>query len=122
MIITLAIGSFSSLLGLGGGILIVPYLRVSGIAIKQAIGVSTACIFTLGFIGSLSYAINGIWLIGTDAYRIGFVYWPAFIAISLGGMLFAPLGASLTAKLAVKYLNVIFIVCIAVAAIKLIFF
>jgi uncharacterized membrane protein YfcA len=118
-VITFLIGAFCSMLGLGGGILMVPYLRLAGMSTKHAIGTSTACILPNAIVGTISYALNGMNLTEVHAYNSGFIYWPAFFGISAASILFAPLGAYFTPKIPSKYLNMIFVFFILFSAVKL---
>lgn len=97
-IVTLCIGAFSSFLGLGGGILLVPYLHRRGIPLKQAIATATACVFPAALAGAASYMIMDVNTENPIAMHTGYIYWPAFLGISMMSTLFAPLGARLTHK------------------------
>lgn len=123
--ITFFIGGFCSMLGLGGGILMIPYLRLMGMPTKQAIGTSTACILPNAIVGTISYVLNGLNDLNSmnlpqlHHYNSGFIYWPAFFGISAASIIFAPLGAYLTPAIPSKYLNIIFVFFILFSALKL---
>lgn len=96
-----SIGILCGSLGLGGGILLVPYLNWCGIPLKQAIATATACILPAALVGAGS---------------TGFIYWPAFLGIGIMSVLFAPLGATLTRRAPARALTAAFsILLIAVA-------
>jgi uncharacterized membrane protein YfcA len=112
----LCIGILSGLLGLGGGILLVPYLHWRGIPLKNAIATATACIVPAALIGAVSYMMMDVRAGTSIASNTGYVYWPAFFGISLTSMLFAPLGAHLTQKTSAPALQAAFsILLIAIA-------
>ena len=119
MFITFIIGGLCSMLGLGGGILMVPYLRLTGMSTTHAIGTSTACILPNAIVATISYAFNGMHSTEVHAFSSGFIYWPAFLGISAASMLFAPIGAYFTPKIPAIYLNIIFVFFILLSAIKL---
>jgi hypothetical protein len=113
---TLCIGVLSGLLGLGGGVLLVPYLHLRGIPLKNAIATATACIVPAAMLGAVSYMMMNVSVGNAIASNTGYIYWPAFFGISLTSMLFAPLGAHLTKKTSAPALKAAFsILLIAIA-------
>lgn len=103
------IGAVSSLVGIGGGTLSVPFMTWCNVKLHQAIGTSAAIGLPIAIAGTLGYIANG-W--GARAalpdYSLGFVYVPALAAIVATSMLTAPLGARLAHRLPVKKLKKIF--------------
>lgn len=113
------LGGFSSLLGIGGGTLMVPLLTLFSYPIHKA--VSTASLF--GLVISIPATIGYI-LIGWDVPNLpvastGYVNWLGFIALVPMTMLFAPLGVKLAYKLNVKQLKVVFAIFLAFVGIKM---
>lgn len=102
----LATSWLSAMLGVGGGILIVPWLQWRGLAMAQAVGVSVTVVLVVGLIASLVYALagNASELPGT----IGLVHWPSVLAISAVSMFTAPLGSRLARRLPDRRLRRIF--------------
>lgn len=107
-IVTILIGLLSGLLGLGGGIFIVPYLNWCGISMRRAIATSSVCILPVALIGALGYIYSGLGVTNDLMYSSGFVDWPAFLGISLTTVIFAPLGARVTHTISPKPLKNIF--------------
>jgi uncharacterized protein len=96
----------SAMLGVGGGILIVPWLQWRGLAMAQAVGVSVTVVLMVGVIASLVYA-----LMGSDSElpgTIGLVHWPSALAISAVSIVAAPLGSRLARRLPDRRLRRIF--------------
>ena len=85
------VGTISSVLGIGGGILTVPVLILVGASLRKAISTSAATGFFIAFVGALSFFYLG-WQEG-DSFNSGYVYVPAFIVIGLAAMIMAPQGA-----------------------------
>jgi uncharacterized protein len=102
------IGLISSLVGIGGGTLTVPWLAWNSVPLRQAIATSAACGLPIAIAGSISYIINGWQQPSLPAHTLGYVHLPAFIGIVISSMLFAPLGARLTHSLPVATLKKIF--------------
>jgi len=90
-----AIGTLSSLVGIGGGTMTVPLLTWCNVPVRQAVATSAACGFPIAVAGALGFAIAGWDVAGMPAWSTGYVYWPAFVAVVPLSMLFAPLGAKL---------------------------
>jgi uncharacterized membrane protein YfcA len=107
-IATTLIGLLSGLLGLGGGIFIVPYLNWYGISMRNAIATSSACILPVAVIGAVGYMYSGMNVTSSIEYSSGFVDWPAFLGISLTSILFAPIGARVTHSISPVLLKNIF--------------
>ncbi len=102
------IGAVSSLVGIGGGTLSVPFMTWCNVALHQAIGTSAAIGLPIALAGTIGYVSNGLAVSHLPAYSVGFVYLPALVAIVLGSVLTAPLGAALAHRLPVKKLKKIF--------------
>lgn len=87
-------GIFSTLLGIGGGIVTVPILTGFRMPLRNAISTSAATGFIIALVGALSFLYTGI---GKEPFEwsIGYLYVPAFLCIGLSSLLFAPYGAKL---------------------------
>jgi uncharacterized membrane protein YfcA len=90
--VTALLGAISGMLGLGGGVLMIPYLSWAGVPIRNAIGTATACVLPVALVGASGYMLTKVELNTTSLAHSGFIYWPAFFGISIASVLFAPLG------------------------------
>ena len=113
------IGFVSALVAIGGGSLTVPFLVWNNIDIRKAIGTSAAVGFPIAVAGALGYLINGWSTTADEKTMLGYVYWPAVIAISLLSVVTAPLGAKLAHSLPVPLLKKIFALFFIVLSIKM---
>jgi uncharacterized membrane protein YfcA len=107
-IVTTLIGLLSGLLGLGGGIFIVPYLNWCGISMRNAIATSSVCILPVAIIGAVGYIYSGMNVTYSINYSSGFVDWLAFLGIGLTSVMFAPIGARVTHAISPRLLKNIF--------------
>lgn len=114
------IGGLSTLLGIGGGTLTVPYLVGRQVAMKNAVAISSACGLPIAISGTLVYVFLGWNMAFLPERSLGYVYLPAFCGISICSILTAPLGAKLAYKLPVLKLKRYFSIVIFLIALKMI--
>lgn len=113
------IGSVSAIVGIGGGTLTVPFLTWCRIGIHNAVATSAACGFPIAVAGTLGFIATGWNEAGLPAMSSGYVYWPAFAAVGVASMLFAPLGARLAHALPADKLKKFFAIFLAVLGVRM---
>lgn len=113
------IGSVSAIVGIGGGTLTVPFLTWCRIGIHNAVATSAACGFPIAVAGTLGFIATGWNEAGLPAMSSGYVYWPAFAAVGVASMLFAPLGARLAHTLPADRLKKFFAIFLAVLGVRM---
>jgi uncharacterized membrane protein YfcA len=115
------IGLLSSILGIGGGTLTVPFLVACQIPMKNAVAVSSACGLPIAFSATVSYIVLGLQQPQLPAWSLGYIYLPAFSGIVLCSILTAPLGAKLATKLPATKLKRCFSIMLFIMAVKMFF-
>ncbi len=115
------IGLLSSILGIGGGTLTVPYLVSRQVAIKNSVAISSACGLPIAVSGTLVYTFLGWNKPFLPEWSLGYVYLPALCGIISSSVLTAPIGAKLAGKLPAHQLKRSFSVVIFLIAFKMIF-
>jgi len=88
------IGAISSLLGIGGGVLLVPFLTmIVKLDMRRSIGVSAAVGFVVAIMGTIGYLTAGLSMTHplTD-WSVGYIYLPALLGIICVSLFTAPLG------------------------------
>ncbi|MFO7603890.1 MAG: sulfite exporter TauE/SafE family protein [Gammaproteobacteria bacterium] len=115
------IGMLSSIVGIGGGTLTVPFLVWCRVAIHRAIGTASACGLPIALGGSLGFIVMGWGHPALPEASSGFVYWPAWLGIVLASVLAAPLGAALAHRLPATRLKKIFATFLMVLALMMLF-
>lgn len=114
-------GTLSSLVSIGGGTVIIPFLLWSNLGLRRAIGTSAAISFPVAIGGTTGYIANGIHATGLPAYSLGYVYLPCLIWTAAASVITAPLGAKAAHQLPVAVLRKLFAVLLLVLATKLVF-
>lgn len=113
------IGGISSMMGVGGGTMVVPFFIRNGLTLKKAIASSSACGLPIALTGSVMFYIF------SDSYLLegnhSLIYLPAFMGIFVGAIIFAPIGAKLTQTINTSLLKNIFVLIIFLTAVKLMF-
>ena len=104
------IGVVSSLVGIGGGTLSVPFMMWCNIAVHEAIGTSAAIGFPIAIAGTVGYIVNGYQVLSLPEYSLGYVYLPALVGIACASVVTAPLGVYLAHSLPVDRLKRVFAV------------
>lgn len=115
------IGSLSSLVGIGGGTLSVPFMIWCNIPVHTAIGTSAAIGFPIAVSGTLGYLYNGLHLPDLPRYSLGFIYLPALIGLVVTSVLTAPLGVRLAHSLPVERLKRVFAFVLFVVATRMVY-
>lgn len=115
----LVIGALSSLFGVGGGSMTVPFLRFCGVAMARAVATSAALGFPIALSGAMSYAVQGWNHPDLPAGAVGFVYLPAFLGLVICSAPASRVGATLAHRLPAEKLQKAFAVVLMVIAVQL---
>ena len=113
------IGVVSSLVGIGGGTLSVPFLLWNNLDMRKAIGTSAAIGFPIAVAGTLGYIIGGWGRPDLPALSLGFVNLWALLGLAAASYLTAPLGAKLSHALPTAKLKRGFAVFLIHVALKM---
>ena len=113
------IGGISSLVGIGGGSLSVPFLSWCNVPLISAIGTSAAIGLPIAVAGAAGYITSGIAADDLPKWSLGFVYLPALLGVSIASICTAPLGARLAHTLPVGKLKKLFALLLIVMGTKL---
>lgn len=114
-------GWISSMVSIGGGTIVVPFLLWCNVPLRNAIGTSAAIGFPVAVGGTLGYIVTGMNLHSLPVPNLGFVYLPALLWVALASVSTAPLGAMTAHRMNVGLLRKLFAVLLLVLATKLLF-
>ncbi len=93
------IGLASSIFGIGGGSLTVPFLNWAGLSMKQSVGTAAACGLPIALAGAAGFAWFGKDMTNLPEGTIGFVHITGFLCISVASFITAKIGAKLAHQL-----------------------
>ena len=114
-----AVGILSGLLGVGGGIFIIPILTmIFGFKLTKAIGTSSVYISLTAIGGVISYILSG-WAVNPLSFSLGYVSLINWILIVLFSVPMAYLGAKLVYKVPEKELKIVFAILVLFIALKM---
>lgn len=114
------IGSLSAILGIGGGTLTVPFLLWCNAGIHKAVATASACGLPIALVGTVTLIISGWQRPELPPDSLGFVYWPAALAIIIASFIAAPWGVRLAHALPVPVLKRVFAVVLAIIGLRMI--
>jgi len=102
------LGTFSSLLGIGGGIIAIIVMTLCGRSIHRAIATASGMGTLIAIPSTIGFALVGLRETGLPWGSLGYVNIPATIAIASTAMLTAPLGVAVAHSLPAAPLKKIF--------------
>lgn len=114
------IGTLSSLVGIGGGSLTVPFLAWCNQPMVRAVGTSAACGMPIAWAGVLGYLVAGWGETGAGAATIGYVHLIATAGIVTGSLLLTPVGARLAHRLPATALKRVFAVLLLIVGLRMV--
>lgn len=113
----LVFGIVSGLLGIGGGLMILPVLVcIFRVPVHEAMATCSACIVFSSAGSTLSYIVNGLAAHDLPPYSLGYVNLVFWASIVIPTIPFTVLGARLSNRLSARKLSVIFAGVIIVIA------
>lgn len=122
MVVGFFFGGICSMLGIGGSPFFIPYLSYYQIDMHLSVVISVLIGFFIAVIGAITFIIVGLHADGLPPMTLGYVYWPAWLAIIAGSLVCAPIGAKLSHRAPVNFLRKLFAIFLLIVGIHMIFF
>lgn len=120
LIIGFIAGIVSGLVGIGGGIILIPFMvLLLGFSMREAGGTSSAVIVLTSLGGILSYILYVLDVSGLPPYSLGYVNLLQFFIIIIFSIPLAQIGAWVSHKLPEKQLRIIFIILLIYISLKM---
>ncbi|MBM7073822.1 sulfite exporter TauE/SafE family protein [Shewanella sp. 202IG2-18] len=118
--LTIVIGIVSGVLGIGGGVMVIPMLCYFGLQMQKAVGLSSLVSLCVALAGSVGYIIAGWDVTGLPSGTIGYIYIPALLGIAVTSTIVAPLGVKAAMTWPTKKLKLFFAIFLALVGLELI--
>jgi len=115
------IGWASALIGIGGGSLTVPFLRLCGFEMREAVGTSAAAGIPIAWAGALGFIWTGYGVAGLPAGQLGYISLPGFAAVAAASVAMAPIGARLAHRLPQLWLQRAFAGLLIIIGVSMLF-
>jgi uncharacterized membrane protein YfcA len=112
-------GWLSSLVSVGGGTLVIPFLIWCNVPLRRAIGTASAIGFPLAVGGTFGYIVIGTHITALPQLHLGFVYLPALLWVASASVITAPLGAKIAHRVNVSSLRKWFAILLLLLATQL---
>ena len=109
-------GIVSAMMGIGGGVINVPFFTYCSVPIKRAIATAAAIGLPLATVSAIGFVITGLNETNLPRASLGYVNLPIFASVVSASFVFAPLGAKLAHALPERVLNIFFSVFLYIMA------
>lgn len=114
-----SIGILSSLFGIGGASMSIPFLTWCGLSAAEVVGTSAAMGIPIAAAGTAGYIVAGLGAADLPPLSVGYIVLPAFGGIVVASTLFAPLGARLAHRVSPATLRRLFAVLLVIFGLRL---
>lgn len=118
-IMAAAIGTISTLMGIGGGTLTVTTLSLCNYPVRRAVGTASVIGLIIALPGAIGFVVNGWNTANLPPFSLGYVNVAGFVAIAATSMFFAPLGAKAAHTIDPKWLRRLFGIFLAITSVKM---
>lgn len=119
--IGLTAGFFSAPMGIGGGLMNTPIIRMFGYPINVAIGTSAAIGFLIAIVGTFGFLLTGNYLNINAPFSLGFINIPAFLVFVPITTSMAKVGAKVVHKVDKKVIGKFFGIFLLLVSLRLFF-
>ncbi len=118
-VIGVTVGLLSSLVGIGGGSLMVPALTAFGWTMHRAVGTAALIGLVIAIPGMVSFVVMGLNMPGRPFYSLGFVWLPAVVCLSATSFFMATIGAKTADRMNREKLRKIFGIILSIVGLRL---
>lgn len=119
MIATVSIGALSSIVGIGGGSMVVPMMTLGGVAMQRAVGTASAFGSVIAIPGTIGFIVSGWGQANLPPFSLGYVNLLSLAILLPVTALAAPWGAKLAHKLNRAVLRRIFSIFLLFISLKM---
>jgi uncharacterized membrane protein YfcA len=102
------IGSTSTIIGIGGGTMFVPYFIYHKVNPRLAVGLSSSLGIFIGLGASFGFIKNGLHLSQLPQFSLGYIYLPGLIFLTTSSLIFVRLATKWIHQISISSLKKIF--------------
>lgn len=102
------IGSTSTIIGIGGGTMFVPYFIYHKVNPRLAVGLSSSLGIFIGLGASFGFITNGLHLSQLPQFSLGYIYLPGLIFLTTSSLIFVRLATKWIHQISISSLKKIF--------------
>ena len=103
-VVGVVIGAFSAVAGVGGASMTIPFLLFADVDMKRAVAIASTVGLAIAIAGAAAFAATSTPTMSSPSL-VGFVCWPAALALAASAMLMAPRGVAASHRLPVRHLK-----------------
>lgn len=115
------IGTFSTLMGIGGGTLSVPIFSAFNVPMHRAVGTAAAIGIVISIPGAIGFLINGLGVPDRPPLTLGYINLIGFALIVPMTLWMAPVGARIAHALNARLLKQAFAVFLTITALRMLY-
>ncbi len=113
-------GTFSAIMGVGGGLVAIPLLlHFVGVDIRRVAATSLTIVVLAASAGTVTYMVTGTGVAGLPSSTVGFVHVAAGLPLMIGSVLTVRLGTRVNQRMDTKTLRRVFALFLAVLGLRL---
>jgi uncharacterized membrane protein YfcA len=115
------IGSISTIIGIGGGTMFVPYFIYHKVNPRLAVGLSSSLGVFIGLGASFGFIKNGLHLNQLPQFSIGYIYLPGLIFMTASSLIFVRLATKWIHQISISSLKKIFACLLILIGLSMLF-
>jgi uncharacterized membrane protein YfcA len=115
------IGSISTLIGIGGGTMFVPYFIYHKVNPRLAVGLSSSLGVFIGLGASFGFIKNGLYLEQLPPFSIGYIYLPGLIFLTASSLIFVRLATKWIHQISISSLKKLFACLLILIGLSMLF-
>jgi len=115
------ISSISTIIGIGGGTMFVPYFIYHKVNPRLAVGLSSSLGVFIGLGASFGFIKNGLYVSQLPQFSIGYIYLPGLIFITASSLIFVRLATKWIHQISISSLKKIFACLLILIGLSMLF-
>lgn len=119
--LSVGIGFLATLLGVGGSVLTIPFLRKCKMKMLHAVSLANPLSLPIAVVGAATSIMTGFNHPDLPTWCLGFVYMPAVIGFILGGFVGVPIGTRIAHRIPDRLFSKIYLSLLVIVVLVMVF-